>query len=240
MVGATGVIVLERTSMYRTATIYCTTASAPISTTISPSLTLLHLHYPDYHSPSTQPQKPPNPQPPPLPRIQLRPHIQIEIPDPPPPPIKINHILHLLSLPPFPLRTPLNNPIMPIKRPLIPQPRIPPRPRRQPSTLAPKAPQPRSPTPLIPPPTAQFPTFYLRPSALVDGVVDGYDERHVFGAGRVRFATESVEEHAFGGVDPVSRSGGEGRGRLRVWGGGVGGCGAGGGGGAGDGGDGAV
>lgn len=203
---------------------------------------------------STQPQKPSHPHPPPLPRIQLRPNIQVEIPHPTPPPIKINNILHLLPLP-FPLLnplhisppTPLHNPIMPIKRPLIPQPPKPPRPRRQPSGLPPKTPQPRPPTPFIPlprPPTPRFPRFDLSPSALVDGVVDGHDEGHVFRARGVGFARQGVEEHAFGGVDPVPRGRGERGGGLGVWGGEGGGwawgCGWGRGVGAGDGGGDAV
>lgn len=52
-------------------------------------------------------------------------------------------------------------------------------------------------------PEVFLPGSDLGPRAFVDGVVNGYDGAHV-GCGRVvRFAPHRVEEHAFGGVDPV-------------------------------------
>lgn len=41
------------------------------------------------------------------------------------------------------------------------------------------------------------------PGALVDGVVDRDDGGHVGFGGGEGFAAHGVEEHAFGGVDPI-------------------------------------
>lgn len=176
-------------------------------------------------SPS-QPPKPPHPHPPSFPAIQLRPNIQKEIqPSGPPtapltlpPSIEINHIFHLLALPsPAPLihRTPLDNPIMPIERPLIPPPAQPPRPRTQLPTIATETPQPRPSTRLIlPARVSELPVFDEGPGALVDGVMDGNDGGHVGGVGGVVFASEGVEEHSLRGIDPVAFGGGGGGGGL--------------------------
>ena len=64
-----------------------------------------------------------------------------------------------------------------------------------------------------------FPTFDLGPGALVDGVVDGDDGRHVGGVRGVVFAAHGFEEHFFRGVDPVRGGGGGGGGVWVVMGG---------------------
>ena len=148
--------------------------------------------------PILHPHQPLQPHPPPLPTIQLRPDIQIKRQPAPPAPIKINHILH--PRPP----TPLHHPIVPVERPLIPPQPQPPRPRTHPAAVPAKTPQLGPPAPLIllsgePP----FPALDLGPGALVDGVVDRHDGRHVRGVGSVVLAPHGVEEHLLGRVDPV-------------------------------------
>lgn len=107
------------------------TNSVPFSTKAQSTINQLK------STPKSPPQRPPHPHPPPLPTIQLGPDIQIKtrhplaLPSPSPSPssrllarIKINHVLH-------PDPTPLHHPVMAIKRPRVPQPGVPPRPRRQ-------------------------------------------------------------------------------------------------------------
>lgn len=140
----------------------------------------------------------PNPHPPPLPTIQLGPNIQIKTQPATLPPIKINHILHPLP------STPLHHPIMPIKRPLIPQPPIHPRLRTHLLAIPAKTAQLRSiATSILLSGEFLFPVFDFAPCALVDGVVDGHDGSHVGGVWGVVLALHGFEEHLFGGVDPV-------------------------------------
>lgn len=149
--------------------------------------------------PPLHPHQPPQPHPPPLPTIQFGSHIQIECQPPTPPPIKINHILH----PSFPL-TPLHDPIMPIKRPLIPPQPQPPCPRAHLRTVPAETPQlgPAA-AGVLRRGEAPLPGFDLGPGALVDGVVDRDDGRHVGCVGGVVLPTHGFEEHLFGGVDPI-------------------------------------
>ena len=159
--------------------------------------------------PHSHPHQPPQPHPPPLPTIQLRPHIQIKSQPPAPPPIKINHILH-----PHPL-TPLHHPIMPIKRTLVPPQPQPPRPRTDLRAIPAETPQHRPiARRVLPAREPPFPPLDLGPRALVDGVVDRHDGRHVRGVRVVVLAAHGVEEHLLRRVDPVR---GRRRGVLMRW-----------------------
>ena len=156
--------------------------------------------------PFLQPQPPPHPQLPARPTVQLRPHVQKKAQPPPPPSIKINHILD--RLPP----APLHHPIVPIERPLVPQPAIHPRPRRQPRAVPLEAPQPRAPARRVRPPRRRRPQLPraqdLRPRALVDRVVDRHDAADRRGRRGQVFAQQRRVELTLRRVDPVFGGGG--------------------------------
>lgn len=159
------------------------------------------LHTPDYGSLS-QPNPPQRPHLDALPAIHLRPNIQIEIHLPlpliRPSGIEINHILHQLP-------APVNHPVMPIKRRLVPQQRLNPRAGGHPLFNSSKTMQPRSGRASGRGGVRRLPGLDLGPGALVDGVVDGHHGLHVrdLGVGEA-LAAHGVEEHLFGRVDPVA------------------------------------
>lgn len=171
-----------------------------------PLYILLHYAKPYIHRqpspiliPPLHPHQPPQSHPPSLPTIQLGPHIQIKRQPPTFSPIKINHILH----PSLPL-TPLHHPIMPIKRPLVPQQPQPPRLRTQFRTVPAETPQLRpAAAGVLRRGEAPLPGFDLGPGALVDSVVDRNDSGHVGGVRGVVLPPHGFEEHLFRGVDPV-------------------------------------
>lgn len=139
-----------------------------------------------------------------LPAIQLRPNIQIEIQRLPLlslilARVEVNDILD-------PRPAPIHDPIMPIERGGVPHPGIQPRARRHGARQAGEALQPR-PVALCGREVGLLPLLDLLPGALVDGVVDGHDGLHVLCGGVEGLAAHGFEEHAFGGVDPVSGGG---------------------------------
>jgi hypothetical protein len=154
-----------------------------------------------YIAPLLKPPIPSNPHLASLPTIQLRPNIQVKVQPSavllrllPPTCIKINNIFNLLP-------APIHNPIMPIKRRLIPHPTLPPCPRRQTRTQTRETREFRPAASIRP---AGLPALYFVPCALVDGVVDGHNGAHVGGFGVEGFAPHGVEEHLLRRVDPIS------------------------------------